>query len=64
MWGNADNGLNVERVAMSRSYAPYESVGITRFVVPARDDADAEYMTFISMDQVWLSEEYSVCVPV
>ena len=48
MWENAEDGVNVEQVTMSRSYAPYESVRITRFVVPARDDADAEYMAFIT----------------
>lgn len=48
MWENTDTGVNVERVTMSRSYAPYESTEITRFVVPARDDADAEYMSFIT----------------
>jgi len=48
MWEEAENGVNVERTTMSRSYAPYESVEVTRFVVPARDDADAEYMAFIT----------------
>jgi IS4 transposase len=48
MWENAEDGVNVERVTMSRSYAPYESVEVTRFVVPAREDADAEYMSFIT----------------
>jgi len=48
MWESAENGVSVEQVTMSRSYAPYESVEVTRFVVPARDDADAEYMSFIT----------------
>lgn len=48
MWENAEDGVNVERVEMERSRAPYESVEVTRFVVPARDDADAEYMAFIT----------------
>lgn len=48
MWENAEDGVNVERVTMSRSNAPYESVEVTRFVVPARDDADAEYMAFFA----------------
>jgi len=48
MWENAEDRVNVERVTMSRSNAPYESVEVTRFVTPARDDADAEYMAFIT----------------
>jgi IS4 transposase len=48
MWKNAEEGVNVERATMSRSRAPYLSVEVTRFVVPARDDADAEYMSFIT----------------
>lgn len=48
MWKNAEDGVNVERVTMSRSRAPYVSVEVTRFVVPARDDADAEFMAFIT----------------
>lgn len=49
LWKNAGNKVNVERnVEMSRSYAPYESVVITRFVVPAGDDVDDEYVAFIT----------------
>jgi IS4 transposase len=49
LWKNAGNGVNVERnVEMSRSYAPYESVVVTRFVVPAGDDVDDEYVAFIT----------------
>lgn len=47
MWEDAEDGVAVERTTMSRSYAPYESVEITRFVVPA-EDADSDYMAFIT----------------
>jgi len=49
LWEQAENGVNVEQdVEMSRSYAPYESVVITRFVVPADDDVDDEFVAFIT----------------
>lgn len=48
LWEEAEDGVNVERVEMSRSYAPYESVEVTRFVVPAREGIDAEYVAFIT----------------
>jgi len=49
MWEEAEDGVCVERnVEMSRSYAPYESVTITRFVVEAREDIDDEYVAFIT----------------
>jgi len=48
MWEGAEDGVNVERATMSRSRAPYESVTITRFVVPARESMDVEYVSFIT----------------
>lgn len=48
MWEEAEDGVNIERATMSRSRAPYESVTITRFVVPARESMDVEYVSFIT----------------
>lgn len=44
MWEDA-GGVCVEKnVTMSRSRPPYESVTVTRFVTPAREDVEYEYM--------------------
>lgn len=48
LWEEADGGVNVERTTMSRSYAPYVSVDITRFVVPAKEEMEYEYLAFIT----------------
>jgi IS4 transposase len=49
MWEEAEGGVNVEHnVTMSRSRPPYESVTVTRFVVPANENVDYEYITFIT----------------
>lgn len=53
MWKAADeDGVNVKRTEMSRSRPPYLSVEITRFVVPAREKMDYEYVAFISNVEV------------
>jgi len=49
MWEEAEDGVNVEHdVEMSRSRPPYESVTVTRIVVPAKESSDDEYMAFIT----------------
>ncbi|MDG5821816.1 transposase [Natronococcus sp. A-GB7] len=49
MWMESKDGVNVEHgVTMSRSRPPYESVTITRLVLPARERVDYEYITFIT----------------
>lgn len=49
MWEEAEDGVNVEHgVEMSRSRPPYESVKLTRIVVPAKESSDDEYMAFIT----------------
>jgi hypothetical protein len=52
MWEAAEDGVNVERAVMSRSRTPYESVEITRFVVPARERMNYEYVAFITNREV------------